>query len=70
MASKRRVRRQSCEGKLRYPTQDEARMASNRANSRTSWIMPYKCNFCGGYHIGHAPNGVRQSVIARQKNKI
>ena len=70
MASKRRIRRQSCEGKLRYQFLDAAQGAARNANSRTSWIMPYKCNFCGGYHIGHAPNGVRQSVIARQKNKI
>ena len=54
MASKRHLRRKTCEAKERYPNEDAA-----RSGARWSWkkfathLVPYKCQFCGGYHLGH-----------------
>ncbi len=49
MASKRRLRRRSCEGKIRHVEVDGA-----YAHSKSlGWpYHPYKCKFCKGYHIG------------------
>lgn len=67
MASKRHLRRKSCDGKKKYPN---SAIASNAAFARgrisKSWIIPYRCKFCGGYHIGHPPKHVRQSILAKR----
>ena len=70
MASKRNLRKKNCTNKVRYQTLDLAQSAARDANKRTTWINAYKCQFCGGFHIGHAPYNVRQSILARQQNKI
>lgn len=57
MASKRRIRRKSCDGKIRYDTADAAskgRSSLNRAKGYQGFMNVYRCSFCGGYHIGHA----------------
>ena len=56
MASKRRLRRKSCEGKQRYPDIPAA-MAGIRHVQRTyGYSGPmdaYHCKLCGKIHIGH-----------------
>lgn len=55
MASKRNLRRRSCEGKRRYETEQAARSAARLC----SWmhdadrLTPYRCGFCGSWHFGH-----------------
>lgn len=56
MASKRRLRRKGCEGKVRYLTHKDAVFAVGRVIARTKGdkMNIYKCAFCGGaYHLGH-----------------
>ncbi len=54
MASKRHVRRKSCEGKIKYLTMEDARNASGRARRLgTGSFTAYKCKFCEYYHKGH-----------------
>lgn len=56
MASKRAVRRRSCEGKVRHASHTDAIIALSvmkRAGKCQSDARVYRCKFCGGYHIGH-----------------
>lgn len=68
MASKRRLRRKACTGKVRYETAQAAQHAATAACRRAhAWIVAYGCRFCGGHHIGHPPKNVRQSIKARRE---
>jgi hypothetical protein len=51
MASKRRQRRNSCEGKIRHKTIVGAWIASRKTDGK---VRPYRCKFCSAYHVGHA----------------
>ena len=58
MASKRRIRRKACEGKIRYENQKDAELARNHVFYKNpkihhSFLNVYRCKFCGFYHIGH-----------------
>jgi len=62
MASKRRLRRTSCEGKQRFETAAEALTAIGRLRASTGDIArynTYRCQFCRGLHFGHAPGSSR-----------
>lgn len=53
MASKRRIRRKSCEGKVRYDSQSAAQVEANRLWRKGYQVRPYKCGFCKQWHNGH-----------------
>lgn len=58
MASKRRIRRNSCTGKRRYESASQARAAISglfRRKGYQGYLQAYPCRFCGGYHFGHPP---------------
>lgn len=59
MASKRRVRRKQCSGKMRYISSKAARdvmiQVIRAGRDRGGNLHVYRCTFCGGYHFGHAP---------------
>ena len=60
MASKRRKRRKSCTGKKRYPSRKEAMDSRDRVfKEYRIRLDAYKCDFCGGWHIGHGSRGRR-----------
>ena len=70
MASKRRIRRRACGTKKRFGTQDDAMAEVRRRVAVTKGKMggklaAYHCQFCHGYHIGHPPAKVRQSIADR-----
>jgi len=55
MASKRRLRRKSCEGKIHHKSEDDARVAikeSMRAGF-SGKLRYYKCQCGRGFPIGH-----------------
>lgn len=57
MASKRRVRRRSCESKRRFATQTEAVGAAKAASkNRGVYMGTYRCRFCHRWHFGR-PKG-------------
>lgn len=64
MASKRRLRRKMCTRKKRYTTQQEGwnqiwhiRQEKKRAGiPGGQQLHVYKCDFCGGWHIGRKRN--------------
>lgn len=54
MSSKRGLRRKSCEGKVQYFTITAAHQSIKYYVKKGDGIMePYKCRFCGWWHIGH-----------------
>jgi hypothetical protein len=58
MSSKRALRRRSCKGKVRHQGQEQAFAALRslaRARGLDGAMNPYRCPFCGGWHIGHTP---------------
>jgi hypothetical protein len=59
VASRRRLRRNQCSGKIRYQT-EEAGQAAVRSIIRAGKVMghkgflkPYLCKWCHGWHVGH-----------------
>jgi hypothetical protein len=50
MSSKRRLRAKSCEGKVRHSTMAGAWIAARKTDEK---VRPYKCRWCGSYHVGH-----------------
>ena len=51
MSSKRRIRRKSCERKHRFESLEEAQVVRDGMAVRRN---VYRCQFCGGYHIGRS----------------
>lgn len=63
MASKRRLRRKACEGKIRYKTMEDAQKVAKRLK-----LNSYRCPHCSGIHNGHTPFNVRQAQNAGREN--
>jgi len=64
MASKRKIRRNSCLGKHRYASAKEARAAIHGLHQRKGfqgYMHAYYCDFCGGFHFGHPPKSRRSN---------
>lgn len=57
MASKRAIRRKACGKKKRYATPEDAKKVAWRTYRG---LRPYKCEFCGQFHLGHVPGKVRR----------
>lgn len=58
MSSKRAIRRRSCDGKIRHADQREALdhiAGLNRRKGFQGSMNAYRCDFCGGWHVGHRP---------------
>lgn len=58
MASKRRLRRKTCERKKRYVSKEECVKVMREVNSKNSFserLSAYKCKLCNGWHFGHTP---------------
>lgn len=44
----------TCRRKIRYGKRTTARDAAARTSKRIGQpVVAYKCDFCGGYHVGH-----------------
>lgn len=57
MASRRRQRRRGCNQKQRHLTSTEAYahvQALVRCGRAHGFLHIYRCQFCDGYHVGHA----------------
>lgn len=61
MASKRRIRRKQCTGKVRHQERTSAVEQLIKVNKKAMVKLAcYYCKFCKGYHIGHTPNKIRR----------
>lgn len=66
MASKRRIRRKTCENKATYRSHIEATKQSASLTFRQrSPVSAYKCQFCQKWHIGHTPARVAEAKRSR-----
>lgn len=66
MSSKRRLRRQACEGKVRYPSVSSAQASAYKQRRLGRYLMPYCCSFCGQWHLDHVQ---RPGAPAFNRNK-
>lgn len=57
MASKRRLRRNHCDGKRRFATKADARRAASFGT------LPYRCHVCHGFHVGHRAWIARKALV-------
>jgi len=62
MTSKRRIRRNSCEGKRRYASQSQAvaAMIAFRKTHPDSQFATYKCSFGSHGHFGHVATRIQR----------
>lgn len=61
MASKRRVRRRECEGKVRHGSKEGAMTAIRKGGQAFAGCHAYYCTICGSWHAGH-PKRYRAST--------
>lgn len=63
MSSKRHIRRKACGRKYRYTSVEAAVDAAfQRTRVTRTKIQAYRCRFCKGWHIGHAPKWVQRKL--------
>jgi hypothetical protein len=57
VASKRHKRRRGCEGKVRHTERADAlqHLRQLRRIDHAWHLNIYRCRFCKGWHVGHAP---------------
>lgn len=62
-ASKRRLRRKSCEGKRQYSSQQEAvaAMLAYLKDHPGADVSTYMCRFGHHWHFGHVPTRLKRS---------
>jgi hypothetical protein len=60
MSSKRHLRRRQCEGKKRHASYQHAmiHLCKLKQTFGDGGQIPYRCQFCGGWHVGH-PIGLK-----------
>lgn len=69
MSSKRRIRRKVCGKKVRHASHEDAlnHIGDLRRKGKAyNYMVPYKCPFCGGFHVGHPPKHVHKQIMARK----
>jgi hypothetical protein len=68
MSSKRRLRRKSCESKIRHPDKTSAILHLKALQRKTDdWLVVYHCKFCKGWHVGHPTHKRKLNIIACYK---
>ena len=61
MASKRRLRRKACDGKIKHATMQDAMLAAKLSSKKFNGrISAYKCQYCGSFHVGHTPKAIKR----------
>lgn len=66
MASKRRLRRRACEGKIAHKDKEAAFAHLFDLKRQGYHGHIYKCEFCGNYHIGRETSGQRKAKEIRR----
>lgn len=69
MASKRHVRRRSCEGKVAHATREGAGIAAaklRKSFNGGTWAA-YHCRWCGCWHVGRPNARQRQAMHGRRR---
>lgn len=67
MSSGRQQRRRACDGKVRLRSQQVAQRVARLMSQRTrSLLLPYRCRWCGHWHVGHPCRREREAYYARR----
>lgn len=62
----RAAARRGCEGKRRYESETEAYQHMTALRKKDgARVNYYACPLCEGFHVGHTPRRVRQSIRDR-----
>jgi hypothetical protein len=65
MASKRHLRRRSCETKVRHTDFDGALAHAKKQRAVYGEIVkPYSCKHCGGWHVGRQARSRHHGEVA------
>lgn len=68
MSSKRAQRRRSCSGKVKIVEEDSAwRIAKLMTQRHGQMLLPYRCSWCGGWHVGHPSKRALQRHEAQRR---
>lgn len=66
MSSKRRIRRRQCGHKRRYADAIAAGNVARYFRHQGQHLAPYRCPWCGWWHIGHPNKRQKQAMKARR----
>lgn len=78
VSSQRAMRRRACEGKVKHGSYFAAKIAARRTGELHgetevagspgfNHLVPYKCKFCPGWHVGHQPVKNLRAMQARRE---
>lgn len=66
----RRHFRRACGRKVKYETSQQARSAAFLVSNRLRAMLTYyQCKYCGGWHIGHPPRHIKQSILDKRRQR-
>jgi hypothetical protein len=66
MASKRRQRRRSCKSKIRHDSEENAWIHAHHLGVA---YHPYRCQFCGGWHVGRLAKEKVRGLLVKAENR-
>ena len=53
----------SCSSKLKYRNKTIAHRVAKKVRKQSGHeVWEYRCDFCGGFHIGHVPSSKRRAA--------
>ena len=55
----------ACLSKVRYASRREARTLSRHGRRQDGTLEPYRCRFCGEWHLGHSRHGAARRIARR-----
>lgn len=67
--SRYRKRQSRCKRKHRYDSEDEAVLVLAHY-SDTSGLMPYRCRYCAGWHLGHNDAWIYEQKKLRHQERM
>ena len=55
---------------MRFDSKTHADSKAMSIQNKTGiWMVGYRCKFCGNFHIGRAPKGVRKGIRESNEQK-
>ena len=68
VSSTRARRRRACGHKHKHPTCEDAMRHARHLHLMTgAYYLPYRCSFCGQWHVGRPNKRIRQAIAERRR---
>lgn len=64
-----RAKAPCCDGKFAYKCRGDAQKECKRKKNKVE-LLPYRCPFCGFWHVGHKPSGNAKHVWKKNLQRI